>query len=222
MLPLHGRIGMTPAENVCVKQYWDGDDYKLHLSGQMRETRVDGHDLLLTRNIITSMYSNEVTIRDTLENQDVNPFEFMILYHTNFGYPFIDKETEFDTGGAAVTPRTQYAAGFADSVTQFEDAIDNEEEKVFFHDVRPGPDGMSKARIVNPRLGLGAEIEYSYDTLPILTQWKSYRSGDYVMGVEPGNSYIMGRAEETDNGTIKTIAAGETLEFKVILKFFED
>ena len=38
-LGLHGRISNTAAEDICIKQGWDGDEYKISVRGMMREAR---------------------------------------------------------------------------------------------------------------------------------------------------------------------------------------
>ena len=43
------------------------------------------------------------------------------------------------------------------------------------------------ARLENPDLGVSMTISWSGDTLPILSQWRSMASGDYVLGLEPTN-----------------------------------
>src|SRR5258705_13654089 len=50
-LGLHGRIGNTPAEDVWAHAEWQGEDYGLSAGGTMRETRVYGEDLPLSRRI---------------------------------------------------------------------------------------------------------------------------------------------------------------------------
>ena len=47
---------------------------------------------------------------------------------------------------------------------------------------------------VNESLQLGLLIEYSVRNLPYFMEWKSTASGDYVIGLEPANSSVYGRA----------------------------
>ncbi len=220
--PLHGRIGMTPAENLCVRQFWHGDDFRIELEGQMRESRLEEHNLLLTRRIAAALDSDTIEIEDTLENQGHTPFEFMLLYHMNFGYPFIDETARvmIESNGK-IQGRTAYAAGRTRYYQRIEPIKDGAEEEVFFHEVQPGADGLSCARIENPALKMGAEIAYSHDTLPILAQWKFCAPGEYVLGIEPGNSHIEGRSAGQEHGMLKEIQPGETLHFLVKLRLFD-
>ena len=71
---------------------------------------------------------------------------------------------------------------------------DNEPEYVFIHDVVRTPEGTVPVLIANEDLGLGLMIEYSAQNLPYFMEWKSIASGDYVIGLEPANSSVYGRA----------------------------
>jgi hypothetical protein len=44
-------------------------------------------------------------------------------------------------------------------------------------------------------------------------------SGDYALGLEPSNNYVLGRVKERENGTLKKIEAGQTIGFGATLKF---
>lgn len=220
VLPLHGRLGMLPAENVSVRQYWQDDELVLTLEGQIRETRLEGHNLLHTRRITTSMYSNTIRIHDTLENQGFTPFDFMLLYHINYGYPMVDEGTKVVMNTQNIQGRTPYAEARREFYHTVEAVNDGVEEEVFFHDVTPENDGFSSVQVINEKLGMGSEVRYSYDTLPILSQWKFCAPGEYVLGIEPGNSHIEGRTEGQAANGLRNIQPGEILSFDVEMKFF--
>ena len=62
-------------------------------------------------------------------------------------------------------------------------------------------------------------LAYEAEHLPILTEWKSVRSGEYVLGVEPGNSYISGMDNERAHGRVDRIGPFEKRVFRVKLSF---
>lgn len=222
VIPLHGRIGMTPADNVSIRQFWQEDDYRIVLEGEMRECRLEGHNLLLSRRISLSAWSSVLVIEDTLENQGHAPYEFMLLYHMNFGYPFVDEGTrvfpESDGGVLGRTPHAQSRIAFCNTVEPVQDGA---EEEVFFRDIPPGGDGLSRVQVENPKLKVRAEVSYSYGTLPILSQWKFAAPGEYVLGIEPGNSHIEGRIVGQDKKRLKTIQPGESIRFCVGLEMVQ-
>ena len=77
----------------------------------------------------------------------------------------------------------------------------------------------AKAIVRNSSLGITAELGWSRDTLPLLAEWKSMASGDYVLGLEPSNCYVMGRSAERANGTLKVIGPFEKINMSMKLEF---
>ena len=112
-------------------------------------------------------------------------------------------------------PRTPFAETGLGQETTFVKPVPNEEERVFFHE-----DMEHCAAIVNPKINTRMTITWS-DTLPILSHWRSMASSDYVCGLEPSNTYIMGRVNERANGTLPTLAPFESVSTAVTIKFSE-
>lgn len=216
----HGNIGITPAENLCSRAYWDGDEYKLEVSGTMRESGLFKQNLMLSRKITTCLGSDELLIEDTLENLSAIPEEFCILYHFNYGFPFLCEDLKLDFGENECQPRTpQAAAGLAEAAKMIHPEHDFFEH-VFFRKMVPDENGIARVIAENEKLGVGAEISYETENLPNLCQWKSMRAGDYSLGIEPANMYIMGRAEERENGTLPVINGYEKKIFRLKIKVY--
>lgn len=217
--PLHGRINSIPASDVSIK--WIKPDL-LEISGILRETALFGCQLKLHRTITVDASESRVTLQDELLNESAHEEEFMLVYHCNFGFPFIQEgcRIEFEEG-EQVIPRTETAKTGMHNYTELQAPDDNYEEQVFFHMQKGDQNGNSHARVINPELSLCAEISQSLDTLPVLVQWKSMRSGDYALGIEPCNNYIKGRVDERRNGTLPKLGAYESRLFKVELKISE-
>ena len=79
-----------------------------------------------------------------------------------------------------------------------------------------------RAQLKNADLRLSMTISWSGDTLPILSQWRSMASGDYVLGLEPSNTYIMGRHDERENGTLPILKAFESISNTIKIEFTEE
>ena len=94
-------------------------------------------------------------------------------------------------------------------------------EQVFFHAPRADQGGMVTAAIVNRALdggqGLAAYVRYRQAELPNLIEWKQMGMGTYVVGLEPANCLVMGRAAERKRGTLQMLAPGESCSFLVEL-----
>ncbi|MHB1483411.1 MAG: aldose 1-epimerase family protein [Saccharofermentanales bacterium] len=213
--PLHGRINTICAQEVSIQ--WT-DKETLVISGVLRETALFGHQLKLKRTITINASTANINLCDELENETETEEEFAILYHFNFGFPFLQDgcRVEFE-GNDKVTPRSDEAKKGIGEYQNIIAPVDGYKEQVFFHLLEGDVDGNGSVRVVNPHLQMKAEMKYSLDTLPILAQWKSMKSGDYVLGIEPSNSYISGRVEERKNGTLKKIAPYSKMKFCVDL-----
>jgi hypothetical protein len=202
-LPQHGRIGGAPAEGLGVSARWEGDEYLLHVSGEMREAALFRENLVLRRRVETRLGANSFKIIDRVDNETCSAEPLMLLYHINFGFPFLGPELRLLLPkGARTRPYSEAASKGLDACRAFEAPVDGYPEQVFEHMLPPRPGGDTGVLLVNGGLGLAVAIRYSIDQLPFLTQWKSMASGDYALGVEPGNCHVEGRAKERQNGTL--------------------
>ena len=217
---LHGRLGLTPCEQAWGKAEWEGDDYVITAGGDARDSILAGHDLLFHRTIRTSLNSSEIEITDVIENCEPEGTDYLSLYHFNFGYPFVSPDMKYVLPDEVkeIIPRTPAAEGGMADRLKLEEPIDGYEEQCFFHHLA-SVDGWSSFRLENPALGIAVTLSYEAENLPILTQWKSVRSGEYVLGMEPGNSYLRGMQEEKKEGNVGYIGGYETKTMRLKLAF---
>lgn len=208
--PLHGRCHGLSAEQVSARV--EGND--IVVSGVMRETSLFGHALELKRTYRIPTFGAEIGLQDTLTNLAFQPEEYALLYHCNFGWPLVSEEAHVELPEQRrTTPRTPFAATGLGEEHTFVKPVPGEEERVFFHE-----DMERRVSIVNPKINTRMTIEWS-DTLPILSHWRSMASGDYVCGLEPSNTYIMGRANERANGTLPSLKPFESVNTSLKISF---
>lgn len=216
-LGLHGRASNTPAEDVCVINEWENDDFNIKIKGRIRESTVFGENITLSREIRTKLGENKFTIHDRVENCGFEEQPLMLLYHFNFGYPMLDKDTKLCVKGS-VRPRDVEAEKGINEYNVFSEPVHKYLEQVFYHDVIPEENGMSKVSLVNKSLGgSGVEVYIKFDKkqLPYLIEWKQVGEGDYVVGLEPATWYPEGRSEARRRGELIFIKPGEIKEFKI-------
>ncbi len=213
--PLHGRYHSLQAEQVCAEIEND----EIIVKGTVRETALFGHCLEVKRTIRIPVFGASVTVEDTVTNQTPQDEEIMQIYHCNFGYPLLSEKAKLVLPEERETiPRTEFAKAGLGRECEFDAPINGEEERVFFQKMRK----EFWARLENPDLGVQMTISWSGDTLPILSQWRSMASGDYVLGLEPTNCYIMGRHDERENGTLPVLKAWESVVNTVTIEFKEE
>jgi len=214
--PLHGRYHEQSAEQVCAEV----ENGEIVVKGLIRETANFGHLFEVRRKIRISVFGAEIKIEDTICNNAARDEEYMQIYHCNFGYPLLSEKARLVLPEDRETiPRTDFAAEFiadsADRALAFNPPIPNEEERCFFQKMKK----EFWARLENPDLGVNMTISWDGSTLPVMTEWRSMASGDYVLGLEPTNCYVMGRHEERENGTLQVIKSFESVTNKVEIKF---
>jgi hypothetical protein len=218
---IHGRIGHLPTQALAAHADWMDDEYILEISGEVRQYRLFGENLLLRRRISTRLGSATIRIDDQVINAGFEPQPHMILYHLNFGFPLLSPGTRLEiAAGQTVARDADAQVGLADWQT-FQLPAPGFREQVFRHTPVLDGDGIAQARIVNPALDWSVQITYDGRMLPHLFEWKMTGQGAYVLGIEPGNSSaIEGRAVARQRGDLPELAPGEQrnywLEIKII------
>jgi hypothetical protein len=223
---LHGRYSNAAAEDLCVRQGWEGDEYLIRLSGTVREVSAMNEHLVLTRTLETRLGARGFRLHDVVENRGFEAQPLMLLYHFNYGFPLLapgarivgpfrssaarDEEARKDRGVEQCCEIGEPVAGF--------------QEKVYFHDLAGDAQGRTFVALVNRAVGDGQPLavveRFSVKELPFLTEWKMVRKGFYVLGLEPGNVPPLGRGVLREQGKLPMIAGQQTyavtVDFEVL------
>jgi galactose mutarotase-like enzyme len=192
------------------------------VKGRMRHYKVFGPNLVLVRAIHTRLGSDVLRIEDTVTNAGYERTPFQILYHCNFGFPVIGPDTELWVETERSAPRDDEAAKGFDRHTRFEDPTPGYAEQVFLHHPRPDAEGYGCAALVNRALDFGAYVRFRLAELPNLVQWKMMGQGTYVVGLEPANCGVSGRAADRAAGTLRTLEPGESQSLVVEIGVLPD
>ena len=211
----HGRLSLLPASRVQVGETWEGDECAFWISGQMRQTRLFGENLRLTRRITTWMGQSRIAIHDVVENLGDAASPLMILYHINLGFPLLDESARLVAAPHTVRPRDAEAEPGLAVWDTFQAPVAGYREQVFYHDLPAGPDGWAAIRLESPRLAQALTLRFDKAGLPNLVQWKQMGCGAYVLGLEPANCLVEGRKKERERGTLRFIQPGEQQDFSL-------
>jgi hypothetical protein len=216
-LGLHGRISHTPARNVSSGGEWKGDDYIMYVEGEMRESVVFAENILLRRRIEANLGESRFRIHDVVRNEGFQKTPLMILYHINIGFPVVDDGSELIYDASESVARDEVARPGFDERGNFSAPISGYKEQVFFHDMNADPEGNVHTAIVNRKFdggnGLGVYVKYRKPELNRFIEWKMMGEGTYVVGMEPANCLVQGRAKERERGTLQFIEPREVREF---------
>lgn len=175
--PVHGSLHYKKAENVY--HFTEGE--KIVVGGDVRVTALFGENLILRRRF--EITENGITVNDEIINDGYTSAEYVLLYHTNFGYPFLDENLKIDMPIIKSEGLTDYAKSRADRRLKITAPIDGGDEEVFYNYLSRG-----EITLDNDLLGVAVKVRFDTENFPVTLLWKSMISGDYALGVEPATT----------------------------------
>ena len=222
-LGLHGRYSAMPATKVADLSRWDGDEYRLDVSGTIEEAVLYGDKLRLTRSISTSIGSRTLRVRDRVENFGSRSSPFTILYHMNVGFPLLDQQSELVTAARGVEPYDESSARALAESNRFAAPRVEFTALNFLHTMAADEHGFTRAAFINRDLagGLGLGLRYTVSSLPFLSEWKMLADVDYVVGIEPVNTKIANRAELRASKRLPTLSPGQARDMELEVSILE-
>ena len=176
--PQHGEVSTLQAR--LTGYGVDAEAGMLWCEGIVRQSGVFGDVLERHRRIELPVDGRTLTLTDRVTNCGFNPAPHALLYHFNFGYPLLDSSTEL-TGAFG-----DFAARFA----ALPPAPRPDTREIVDHlTLPPDPNGDLRVGLINPALGgVGVELAYRQASLPDLLVWRSFQSGVFALGIEPGTT----------------------------------
>ncbi|MCW0021428.1 aldose 1-epimerase family protein [Rhizobium sp. BT-226] len=172
-MPLHGRIATERARLVGYGVNTETGD--VFCEAVVRQASVFGETLELHRRITLPVFRSVLTIDDTVTNRGFRPARDAILYHLNYGYPFLDENLE--VSGLPETLLADMRVGppmpwddYGERVSTVESSQIPETEPIV---------------LANPELEVSVGMTYSHSHLTRLAVWRAYQSGVFALGLEP-------------------------------------
>ena len=167
--------------------------HEIVVEGRVEETRVFGPQVRMTTRVSTVPGSNQLIVRDEFENLKDQPIEIFLLYHWNFGPPFLDPGARFVAPIESVTPRDATAQAAVAHYNVYEAPKPGFAEEVYYFKLHAGDSAEAKTKVMlrNHAGDKAVVLEFRTDQLPAFTLWKNtagLRDG-YVTGLEPGTNY---------------------------------
>jgi hypothetical protein len=216
-LGLHGRYAGLASAVVRDNSRWEGEEYRIEISGTVEECALFGDKLRLERSITTALGAKHLRIRDRVENFGFRSSPLTVLYHINCGFPLLDESSELELSSVEIEPYDRNAERHLGQVRQFSRPRAGFQGQDFLHRMIPDAEGYARAALINPRLqgGLGLYLRFRTVTLPFLNEWKMLDEGDYVVGIEPVNTKTVGRATLKKEKRLPWIEPGECQDMEV-------
>ncbi len=225
MHPLHGRIANIPAHRVAVQvDDGDGSDRTIAVEGQVAESALFHPQLELTTRIATKPGSNQLTVRDAITNRSDQAGEFQLLYHWNFGPPYLGPGATFHAPIETLVPRNPRAAEGIATYATYDGPTPGCAEQVYLaHLVGTGPEGATLALLLDPSRTLGVVLRFRRSELPCFSLWKATGglADGYVTGLEPGTNFPHPKPYEAARGRVVPLAPGATHVAETILELLD-
>jgi hypothetical protein len=218
-LPLHGKIGWTPASRVCLIIH----DDELVLEGDVPEEMVFGVNYILRTRLLLSRTDARIRIEDRLVNRGSTEGEYEMLYHTNFGPPFLEQGARYLGSYDTVVPRDEWAAAGLGALSVFPAPTPEFVEQVFLFRGHADEQGFAHQLLSNAAGTLAARVSFGVDTLPYTILWKRCAGSaeGYVAGLNPCSDLPNPRRLEREQGRVGRIQPWTEIHFVERIELFE-
>lgn len=215
---LHGRIANIPAHRVEVAVDTEGAG-TISVTGLVDETMMFGPCLRLKSTVTTALGSNSLTVTDEVTNLAARPADLELLYHTQFGAPFLEGGARFVAPATTVVPRDPRAAEGIDSWSVYSAPEVGYAEQVYYADLAVDGVGQTVVLLHSQAGDKGVSLRYRKQDLPCFALWKNTQAeaDGYVTGLEPATNFPNLKAYERKQGRVVTLPPGgsRTLTFEL-------
>lgn len=218
MLTLHGKIANIPASFVKVRIGLE-PPFELGVEGAVYERTFFGSNLKLTTSITTTPESNSLKISDTVENLRAVPDEMQLLYHCNYGAPFLGEGARLVAPIKRVAPRDSTAMSGTGGFDVFGSPQTGFVERVYFMELLSTNDGNTKVMLMDKSETKAVSLSFSVKELPYFTLWKNTAALEdgYVTGLEPGTSFPNPKRFERERDRVPKLNPREKYSAQVTL-----
>ncbi len=217
--PLHGRIANTPSSYLKVEV--DGAGPTIRVTGRVAERRFLGQKLLLTTEYELDGASGALRWTDTVTNLGGTPALMQMLYHINFGKPFLTPGARIVAPAVRVCPRDVAAANAGvDSWPLIPPQSSDFAERVYLMQLACDADAMASVVLHNAAGDAGVNLCFCVRDLPCFTVWQNSQQDEdgFVAGLEPGVNFPNPRSFEQQHGRIVSLSSGDQWQTTVTLR----
>lgn len=187
--PLHGRISSQRAQISGYGIDWEREHPVIWADAVVRQSSVFGENLVLRRRVSVGVFGDTIRIDDVVENRGFRPTPHALLYHVNFGYPFLDD---------AIKLSGDLDAGFV-AAFNGEDKRPRDDFVDYFQKVPVAPRDATVSIAATSDVSTGGvqvSIKYAPEALPDFGVWRGFQSGVYVLAFEPMRCPVIDEAEQ--------------------------
>lgn len=205
----HGSFTDLAARDVTVTRRWLPDGQAaVDVTGTLDDVSSLGSHLQVVRCITVRTGSGEVIVTDRATNCGPVREQSPLLYHINFGYPFLVPSSELKLDALRSVRAEDGSLAGPDHWRVMGPPVFGEQDTIMEHQLKGDP-AVGQVDVSGPTVGLTARVSWDRRTLPRLHTWRRRTPGSYVTSVEPANCSLAGRAVDRQAGTAPYLEPGE-------------
>ncbi len=209
---LHGRISNTPCSPV---EIWETQE-DIHVRGTAQEVHPAGEHMRLLRTLRLDKHTPTLEIHDRVTNLGAAPTPYMIMYHINFGEPFLSPKLKISADFTYIEDRDTGTLAPLEAVTGMGTQGTRGREKVFYTQA----DLQGGVLLENREAEMGLLLTAQGDGLDWLGIWQSFHGTPAILGIEPCNCPGLGRVNARKRGLLPLLSPGETRENRILASFY--
>lgn len=215
----HGSLNQIPAKNVQIRRYGNPLQPRVRITGEVVQYVFGKFHYLLHRTIDYNDCTNEICVLDRVENCSPKDVPIFIMYHYNFGYPFLAEGLKLSIPSALVECRDEGAEEGLDPMLYVTPPRAGYRPKVFRHTF--DSKDWNYVILENGELLTGVRLGFQGSTLPQLNQWNMFGEREYVLALEPCNQLPYGRKALLETNRRQIIKGYETVEYRSKLSCYQ-
>ena len=210
----HGRWSSLAGRQVA--DLTDFEDGKIEITGKLYEMITGGYKLAIKRSIKSEFGKSYVVIEDEIRNEGSCPAPLTMLYHINFGYPFLDENATVHVPSKECEGANDYTTERLNEVGTVKAPSGENLDKKFTHTF----DGEEVYAYIKNG-DLAAYVKFDAKELPYMTHWVFEGIKDHVVALEPANVPCKPRNILREEGFLPELKAGEVKKFRVEIGILE-
>ncbi len=187
------------------------------VSGTVGSMDLFGRRITVERRIIAGTDKPSLEVTDTIHNEGYEPHPIALLYHVNFGAPFIEPGTVISMRAEGTVAREECV--LVPNPQLMPTPTTEMVEAVFEHRSPESIDGWACALIRSPSTGAHARVRWQTHSLPRVYQWVWPTRRGWALGIEPANAPLFGAERENPFAGAPLLAAGESVTTGLSLDF---
>lgn len=219
-LPKNGKsnaqkqIFLTPAEGTTTKNAGTAtQNYKVATTDELTQ--------MYTASEFEYIKAPNPSYINIISNESWYETPLLTSYHINFVFPLVSPSAKVDFHhqvSAECYNDASHIRGLTD-IDGCDAPIKNFAEQIYLQHLQPDH-GFCSFTVQNQveQQNLAVAVRYS-ENLDHLIHWQQFGEGDYVLGFEPANTTIHGRAEERANNHIVTLKPQDFVKYTVHFDF---